>query len=71
MLQRWSIASVLFEDKCLNLLEQPYYNEPYDYNTHCCDGMFLQKLSEHFEFFPVGEVLIYHNFLPISTFQKT
>lgn len=43
--------------KCIDMLSKPYWREIWDNDTAHCDGIFFNRLIEHFPFYPINEVL--------------
>jgi len=43
--------------KCIDMLSKPYWREIWDNDTAHCDGIFFNRLIQHFPFYPIDEVL--------------
>jgi spore maturation protein CgeD len=61
-------GQVAFRKTCLEKLQKPYYREALDVDSSHCDGLFLQKLANEFEFQPINEKLSEKRRTDISVF---
>jgi hypothetical protein len=59
-------GQVAHRKSCLDSLEPPYFSESFTDARHC-DGLFLERLAEHFLFHPIPQVLATHRFTSYST----
>jgi glycosyltransferase involved in cell wall biosynthesis len=65
-------GQVMHRSQCLSKLQKPYFDTTIP-TAHHCDGKFLQKLAEHYKFYPVPtkEFLSVHRVTPKSTWQRS
>lgn len=61
-------GQVAHRKSCLDALEQPFFNETTEkhYARHA-DGLFLQSLAIHYQFYPIRQVLSTKRYTPLST----
>jgi len=62
-------GEVFFRRSVLDTIEQPYFVTDLPNAAHC-DGLFLNKISSKFAFYPVPPVLLTHRRTRLSTWVK-
>lgn len=58
-------GAVAFRKECLQKLEKPYFVTDWLNASHC-DGLFLTKFCEHFDFYPIDQFLLTHRTTELS-----
>lgn len=65
-------GQIMHRKSCLDVIGQPYFPESVaDESARHCDGQFMEKLAQHWNFYPVGvssKFYVTHRFTPVSTF---
>lgn len=59
-------GQVLIRKSALKVLDKPYFQTDWLNASHC-DGLFLNRLNEHFAFYPIEQVLLTHRTTEVST----
>jgi spore maturation protein CgeD len=63
-------GQVAHRKSCLDKLKQPYFPETLDTETRHADGVFLESLAEHYDFWPIPHFLATHRYTPASLWSK-
>lgn len=65
-------GQIMHRKSCLDVIGQPYFPESVaDESARHCDGQFMEKLAQHWNFYPAGvssKYYVTHRFTPVSTF---
>ncbi len=63
-------GQIMHRVSCLEKIEKPYYDTAW---THAChiDGVFMDRLAQHFVFYPIPKFLSIHRITPLSFNSKT
>ncbi len=68
-------GQIMHRKSCLDSLEKPWFPESADdASARHCDGQFMEKLAQHYPFYPTGHptrLYVQHRFTPVSHFTPS
>lgn len=63
-------GQIMHRVSCLEKIEKPYCDTGWTHSCHA-DGVFMDKLTQHFIFYPIPRFLSIHRITPLSFNSKT